>query len=259
MPGAHPTFDVPTDPAVIDEINTQIEKLQQISIISPNNIHDLLGDHKQCNISFYSRQFHPFGDSLGASYHFVGPLLPQADDIYAGERAGIYISLGSIYGIKQDIFYQNCLKAFGHGGEQVYLSLANHKSASFDLGNIPDNVELLQEFNQERQLSILAKCRTFVTHGGMNSIQEAISRETPMVIFPIGLNQGFMGDHVESMNCGVKLQEGSHSASALAEAADLVANSQDIQEGLVKHHDFIRQSGGGAAASRIIKSLALAE
>lgn len=255
FPGGHPTFDMPTDPEIIAEMERQIEQLLAISASAPATITALLGDHPSCNIAFFSKEFHPGGAQLDEGYHFVGPLLPEPKGAPPAERAGVYVSLGSIYGIYKDKFFRDCMEGLASLNEKIAISIANMIKPDYDLQDIPPNVEILREFNQVLQLEHLARSKAFITHGGMNSIQEAIWSETPMVVFPVGLSQEATGRNVERVQCGRKHVEGSSSPESIRTMVDEVMASEDIKHGLKTQHEFAERGGGVARAVSVLREL----
>ncbi len=72
---------------------------------------------------------------------------------------------------------------------QIIISL-NEKLRT-EIGEIPENVNL---FIQVPQLHLLSNTDLFVTHGGLNSIKEALYFQVPMLIYPLNLDYDQVGN-----------------------------------------------------------------
>ena len=64
---------------------------------------------------------------------------------------------------------------------------------------IPHNFILKNGINQ---LELLSLSDLFITHGGMNSVSEAIQLNTPMIVMPKGMDQFIVAEQVERTNIG---------------------------------------------------------
>jgi MGT family glycosyltransferase len=129
------------------------------------------------NIVYTSREFQPATDFIDDTFHFVGPSINSnaretADfpwHLLQDGRLLIYISLGTIYHNKAD-FYQMVFATFADHPGQFVLS-AGRMTDIAALGPIPDNFIV---HNFVPQLELLPRVDAFITHGGMNSINEGL-------------------------------------------------------------------------------------
>ena len=55
------------------------------------------------------------------------------------------------------------------------------------------------------QIDLLQKCRVFITHGGMNSIREAIGAGIPLVVIPLVNDQFVNAEMVEENGFGFQV------------------------------------------------------
>ncbi|GAE89803.1 macrolide glycosyltransferase [Acetivibrio straminisolvens JCM 21531] len=70
------------------------------------------------------------------------------------------------------------------------------------LKNIPKNYRI---YNEVPQLSVLKQADIFVTHGGMNSVSEALVHGVPMVVIPFMSEQPTNARRIEELGLGKKL------------------------------------------------------
>ena len=149
------------------------------------------------NIVYIPKQFQNKSEEFDDSYLYVIP----KPEIRSGDVAIpykkmkspiVYISLGSILSDKS--FYRKCIKAFG--GKEVSVILNTGKVSPDSLGEIPENI---YAYSFVPQIEVLSNTDVFLTHCGMNSINEALCLGVPMVAMP------FINDQVTNANQLVKL------------------------------------------------------
>ena len=130
------------------------------------------------------REYQPYEEDFsGAQYKFLGPSIYERKeaefDLVKKENPIIYISLGTV--VKGAVsFFQNCIDAFREEPVEVIISVGQ-KFDRTKLNNIPQNIHI---YPTVPQVSVLEMADVFVTHGGMNSISEALVSGTPMVVIP---------------------------------------------------------------------------
>jgi MGT family glycosyltransferase len=162
------------------------------------------------NIVYTSREFHPDTRCIDDSFHFVGPSFLSATrkkidfpwESLDPERIKIYISLGTIYNQKIEL-YRALLATYADHPAQFILS-TGHKVEIPDLGRPPDNFIVR---NTVPQLELLPKVDLFVTHGGMNSVSEALNCGVPMVVIPQQVEQAINGRQVARKGAGLCLAD----------------------------------------------------
>ena len=72
-------------------------------------------------------------------------------------------------------------------------------SRSFDKESVPSNFHI---YSWVSQVQVLKMTDVFVTHGGMNSVSEALVAGVPMVVIPHGSDQSVNGQCVEKLGVG---------------------------------------------------------
>lgn len=116
------------------------------------------------------------------------------------EKPLIYISLGTIVnGAKA--FFKKCIKAFKEENVIVIMSVGKSFNSK-RLGEFPLNFHVYQSVPQ---LEVLKRASVFVTHGGMNSISEALTQGVPMVVIPFMADQPTNARRIEELRLGKKL------------------------------------------------------
>jgi MGT family glycosyltransferase len=153
-------------------LTTKIKEKYDVEISSP---YEVFCNPAPLTIVYTTREFQPFGEAFDQTYKFVGPsissrLTQENFDLTAIKgKSPIYISLGTVFNQAID-FYKLCFNAFGNTDHTVVMSIGERTQIS-DLGEIPKNFIVK---NYVPQTEVLKYTKLFITHGGMNSTNEAL-------------------------------------------------------------------------------------
>lgn len=213
---------------------------------------DALSSKENLNILYTAEEFTPNEHVFDETYCFVGPSISERAE---GEivklpdscQPVVYISLGSIFGDNKP-FYEDCFQAFKDLDATFILSLGKKMNES-DFAYIPENFVLYQYVNQ---IDILQKSDIFVTHSGMNSVQERLFFEVPLILYPQQQEKEMIAKQVERLGCGILLKE-CHSESLKSSLLKLL-NYQNYKQNCEKFGALLQAKGGyKRAASEIMK------
>jgi MGT family glycosyltransferase len=228
---------VPLLPKIISARKRLTEKYGKD--ILPKNIFPTVG---ALNIVFTSREFQPETSFIDETFRFVGP------SISAATRGGdfpfdqltrkpvIYISLGTINN-REINFYRQCFEAFGEYAAQFILS-AGQQTDIAALGDIPANFIVRQSVPQ---LEVLQHADLFITHGGMNSINESLYYGVPMVVIPQHMEQYLNALQVVDHKAGVML--GSPSAFGRVTVNELRTSVETLLNKSNRYHAAAQNIG----------------
>ena len=205
------------------------------------------------NIAFTTREL--VGDVLGVT--LVGPSLPQrarGDEVefpwdwLAPPRPLIYASFGSQIGYQPALF-RRLIDAVAQRRVQLVAS-ASDLATSGELGPLPDNV-LLRPYAP--QLAMLERASVMVTHGGANSVMEAIARSVPLIVVPLCNDQFHQAHFIERAGVGRSLDE-TCTTDELGAAIDAMLDGpyQSAMANMAKSY----QRDGAAEAARLLNQLA---
>jgi MGT family glycosyltransferase len=160
------------------------------------------------NIVYTSRELQPETAFVDDTFRFVGPAIDPLTRVvdFPFEQVTrhplVYISFGTVHNMNPH-FYQACFEAFADHPGQVILSVGR-RTAIESLGKAPSNFMVR---NSAPQLKILQQCDVFITHGGMNSFQEALYYGVPMVLVPYQFEQLVNARVVAAIGAGVIANE----------------------------------------------------
>lgn len=196
------------------------------------------------NIVFTSRHFQPHSSGLDERFRFVGPSIserPASADFPFNKlenKRVVYISLGTVLNIQAD-FYRKCFVAFGNRDLAVVLSIGNAmKKESLD--NIPGNFIVV---NYAPQLEVLKKAGLFISHGGMNSVDESLYFGVPLIIIPQHVEHDITARRLKELGAGFPLKR-SASPGEIYASAEKILSDGNYRRNAGKIGETFREAGG---------------
>jgi MGT family glycosyltransferase len=174
---------------------------------------------------YTSRAFQPAGAFFDASYLFLGPLLNQRprDGVRAHaweERPLAYVSLGTIFNRDRAMLFQ-ISEALAARGWQVIVSLGDATATANEAW--PEHVQAHPFVDQ---IGVLGEAQLFVTHGGMNSVSEALSQGVPMIVIPQAVDQHLVARQTANLGAAVIIQRDAVSPETLDAALARIAGAR---------------------------------
>ena len=129
------------------------------------------------------------------------------------DQPTVFASLGTVFNKTPGV-----LEAIvdGVAGESVNVIVAigrDQDPARF--GPQPDHIRLEPYVPQPL---LLEHCDAFVTHGGFNSVKEALRAGVPMVVVPISADQPYSAERVAALGVGRAVGPGDRTADAIRDA-----------------------------------------
>jgi MGT family glycosyltransferase len=199
-----------------------------MNIAGQNLVSAVVGDIAELNIVFVTELLQPCLDKFDERFVFTIPKIESTHkidiDIPYGKMKSpvIYISMGSM--IKNRIFLKKCIKAFGNKDLSVIMSCGGMQPEK--IGHLPSNI---YAYPFVPQLDVLQHADLFITHGGMNSVNEAMFFGVPMLVRPIMNDQPINAIMVENIGIGKQLSLIRSSKQIYMKAMD-VLNDARIKE-----------------------------
>lgn len=184
-------------------------------------------DRPDLNLVYVPQIFQPHRKSFGNDYLFT---VPQAEETVSDTKIPykkmkppiVYISLGSI--ISNRGFCKKCIRAFGKTDMSVILNTGKIKPEL--LGRIPSNI---YAYPFVPQIEVLEHADIFVTHCGMNSVNEAMAAGVPMVAMPFINDQTANGKEIVKLGIGKRIRAFLSSDRDLYQAVCMVLRDKQIR------------------------------
>ncbi len=229
------------------KISKQIKRLQDGGY-PIKSILDIIGnDENTHTIVYTSSEFQPYSETFSEKYAFVGPsVLSSSSKIEKTRDKLIYISMGTVNNDMMP-FYKNCIAAFANSEHQVIMSVGELVSLD-NFGPLPENISV---FPHVDQIAVLKEADVFISHCGMNSVNESLFFDVPLVMFPQTPEQEGVATRVFELGAGIKLEN--TDVFSLMSAVNQVLENCTYKQNAAKISDgFRRASGAKGAADKII-------
>ena len=193
------------------------------------------------------------------STFFVGPCFHNRIDLdhdfpldrLQKNKYRIYVSLGSVFNNKPEVF-RAIIRALDHPEYQVIVSAV---SAYQTLMNdaLPDNVLL---FPWVSQGSLLPEVDLVIAHGGNNTTNETLAAGKPLIVIPIGGENGDNARRVEYLGVGLRIGLSSLTTERVEKKVRRIRTDPRFAERAREIKSELDKTDGPVVASRLIQLLA---
>lgn len=156
----------------------------------------------------------------------------------------IYISLGSI--ISNRGFCKECIRAFG--GTEFSVILNTGRVSPDSLGHIPPNI---YAYSFVPQIEVLNHADLFLTHCGMNSVNEAMAAQVPMIAMPFVNDQVTNGRRVVELGIGKSIRSFPSSARQMYRTAQAVVKDESIRQNYANLSKQIKENAFSEIVDKI--------
>lgn len=232
------------------KINKKIQLLRSHGYEVDNFVSLIENDNNTNTIVYTTKDFQPMAETFSEKFNFVGPSIEFTEKMIPKKnKKVVYISLGTVLNQNEN-FYLNCIQAFSNSSYEIIMSVGEQTNIA-SLGNLPDHFTVKNRVNQ---IEVLQRADVFVTHCGMNSVNESLYFGVPMILYPFHSEQQLVAKRVEELGAGVYLKGigEKHFVSAVEE---IFANEK-YKENAVRLSENFRNAGGVNKAADIILELA---
>jgi MGT family glycosyltransferase len=186
---------------------------------------------------------------------FVGPSItarPDATpfpwDRLDDARPLVLVSLGTLNWQDGERFFARAADALGR------LDVQGVVVAPPDMVATPPANVLVRP--RVPQLELLARTAAVVTHGGHNTVCEALAQGLPLVVAPIRDDQPIIAGQVVAAGAGVRVRFGRVSATGLQAAIERALTDPELREGAARVQASFAAAGGAPAAADRVEELA---
>ena len=139
------------------------------------------------------------------NFHYAGPFhdgkgrmkIPFPWEQLTGEPM-VYASMGTLQNGNADVFRTILAAVSKHKGIQLVLSIGNLVSRD-QIGGMPNNAIAV---NNAPQLELLKKASVCITHGGFNTVLEALTHGVPQIAIPVTNDQPGVAARIDYKKTG---------------------------------------------------------
>ncbi len=226
---------------------------------------DAFAEHGELLLYNYPGELSEAGRAARLPAHaFLGsavrnePPEPDVDAwLAASDEPFVYVSFGSFLSVRDDVLARVAAALLSRGLRAAVAIGSADPVALGALGALPSSW-LVREFLP--QVTLLERAAAAVTHGGNNSVTEAMTFGVPLVVLPFSTDQFAGAAALEAAGFGVVLPPNTATVVELAEAVDSVmrmprhpldALSASLLRvpGPERAYDAVRAFGGGTLPS----------
>lgn len=230
----------------LPRMNKKMKKLQKngFDVKNVKHLFQLIeNDNETETIVYTSEKFQPDSETFSDKYAFVGPSFEvPITNSKEKKRPMVYIALGSMLN-EQENFYQQCIKALKDEAYEVIMSVGDETNIE-SFGKLPKNIKM---YPRVEQLKVLRDTDIFITHSGMNSINESLYFSVPSVLYPFHSEEEMIADRVTELGAGKILE--AESAEDIGEAVRKILNDSSYKINAQKIAQSFREAGGAVKAA----------
>lgn len=219
------------------KLMSSLNKKYNIDLKSPCEI--IAHPNADYKLVLTSKEFQSSKVLIDDSFYFIGPSSFEEKPIDKSfpfkkdsSKKLIYISLGTLFNDNIE-FFKLCIKAFAFSKEfQLILSVG--KACDLKVfGNPPDNVYI---YNFVPQNQILKEAEIFISHGGLNSINESLLMfKKPLIVVPQFSDQFDNADQIKLFEAGIVLEKEKVNEETIKNAVNsLIVEEEKYKRGVQK-------------------------
>ncbi|EIT83988.1 UDP-glucosyltransferase ydhe [Fictibacillus macauensis ZFHKF-1] len=231
-----------------------LKRMKQSFGVEPKQMGQFMNNRGDVTLVFTSETFQPYRERFtNPTIHFIGPSFVKRahssmfDAAALAHETVLYISLGTVLD-RTEAFFNLCIEAFQSFPGKVLI--ATSERCHYDqLQEAPPHITLTPYVPQ---LEVLQHTDVFITHGGMNSVNESIHYHVPMVVIPHDKDQPLVAKRLTELDAALALDKNTLTAEGLAQAVADVQSNACYREGIAALRDSFQQSGGPQRALAII-------
>ncbi|HHK5597000.1 TPA: macrolide family glycosyltransferase [Bacillus tropicus] len=250
----HPNAEIPFE---LDEISEQLlYRIEHEFGVKPKNNLKFMHNKGDITLVYTSRYFQPNSDSFGENNIFIGPSISKRKTNVEfpleslKDKKVIYISMGTLLeGLEP--FFNTCIDAFSDFDGLVVMAIGDRNDRS-KIKKAPDNFIIA---SYVPQTEVLSEADIFITHGGMNSVHDAIHFNVPFVIIPHDKDQPMIAQRLTELEAANRLLKEHVNVQTLREAVTDVLSNEKYKHGIRKLNESFLECGGSKEAITVITSL----
>ena len=202
------------------------------------------------------KEFDFKGSHWPSQFHHTGPFHDDIGRInieFPWERLTgeplIYASMGTLQNGLPHIFRVIVTAAAAQKDVQLVLSVGDHLDPE-QIGPLPSNAILVKS---APQLELLKRASLCVTHGGLNTVLEALAQGVPQVAIPVSNDQPGVAARVADKKTGLFLSPKELSASRLSFLLDEVLSNSTYRDNARYFQKVIAGRNGITAAADLLE------
>ncbi|MBN2385303.1 glycosyltransferase family 1 protein [bacterium] len=198
-------------------------------------------------------------EPLARNMYYIGPCWDSSHqesgtdfpwDRLAKEMSTVYVSLGTIFNKKPHLF-QKIITAFSDGVYQVIVS-AGGAYDRLSRSKLPSTIFL---FKQVPQSEVLPMVDAVISHGGNNTVNETLAAGKPLLVLPVGGEQGDNASKVVFLGAGLRCSTSHVTSQEIREKVDRLIKESTFSDRARAIAAGLAETNGVYTACRFIERL----
>ena len=197
-------------------------------------------------VVYTSPQFQPCSETFSDKVHFVGPSVRPVEKPFAKPGTPlVYLSMGTVHDDLPAV-YQACLEGLADSGCHLVVSA----------GACADKVRAMvlspnvQVFERVDQMAVLQQADVFISHCGMNSVNESLYCGVPLVMLPQTSEQTGVANRVAQLHAGIRAEKAT--PTAILTAVQTILTDPSYRQNAAKLRESFLSCPGAAGAADVI-------
>jgi MGT family glycosyltransferase len=192
--------------------------------------------------------------SFPGHFALVGPAMLERPGDFGWEllrpgRRTVLMTVGTLAGGLAASFYQRAAAAFAP------LGATTQAIAVGPAGLLPDPPDNVLVVPSVPMLALLPRVDAVISHGGMNTVGEALAHGVPLVLAPIRHDQPVVAAQVARAGAGLRVPFSRVSPGSLRQALATILDDPSYQRAAMRIRDSFAAAGGAPAAAAHLESL----
>lgn len=222
--------------------------------VNPLDLTTVLNAPGDLSISYSSKLYVPYSDTLPDHFRFIGWSMPDnnVDEsfVHESDRPLIYISLGTVANDNFD-FFKACIQALAETNYDVLISTGNRIPPE-KFGKLPDNITMKLWVPQTQ---VLNQASLFVTHGGLNSLHDGLYCGLPLLAVPQQTEQTLNAMQIVKIGAGLMLKPHEITTSTIRDCVEKLLSNAQYAKNAEQLRESLQRGGGVSKAVNEINSL----
>lgn len=231
------------------KINKSLNRLREKGYEVKNILSIIENDNDTNTIVYTAPEFQPYAETFSDKYAFVGASIrPITEPMEKTDIPTVYVSLGTVINQRRE-FFKNCIEALGNRPYRVIMSVGEYTDIS-SFGELPENIQVVSKVDQ---MAVLAVADVFITHCGMNSVNEALYFGVPLILVPQTPEQSGVAYRTREVGAGLPLEN--NEVQTIRDAVGTLLRDETYKRAAKQLSDAFHSLKGAVAAADVIERI----
>ncbi|HET6878275.1 MAG TPA: nucleotide disphospho-sugar-binding domain-containing protein [Jatrophihabitans sp.] len=204
------------------------------------------------NLFVYPEELdYPRSTALDGTWHRMPSSVRETEaqfELPPGDAAWVYVSLGSLGGADVDLM-KRLVEALARSEHRFVVS-KGPRAGEYELADNMVGADVLP------QTKVLPQVDLVLTHGGNNTVTEAMHFGKPMIVLPLFWDQHDNAQRVHETGYGIRLDTYAFTDTEMLAAVDRLLTDEDVRRRAAAAGQRIRQADGLRRGADVIEAVA---